>query len=53
MSGHPDSLILAMLRRMDGKLDRVAEDVGELKQRVTLLEGQYASISRRMERVEE
>lgn len=48
----PDSLVLRYLRQIDEKLDRVIEDVRELKTRVGILEQQYASISTRMDRVE-
>lgn len=45
-------VLLTYLRRIDEKLDRVIEDVRELKTRVGILEQQYASISTRMDRVE-
>jgi predicted nucleic acid-binding Zn-ribbon protein len=45
--------ILALLRRMVTKLIRVTEDATELKQRVMLLEGQCADLSRRLDRAEE
>lgn len=48
----PDNNVLTYLRRIDEKLDRVIEDVRELKTRVGILEQQYASISNRMDRVE-
>ena len=48
----PDNIVLTYLRRIDEKLDRVIEDVRELKTRVGILEQQYASISTRMDRVE-
>lgn len=55
----PDNLILALLRRADGKLDHVIEEVGDLKTRVTSLETQVAQIhvdfagqSARMDRIE-
>lgn len=38
--------------RMDAKLDRIAEDVSDLKVRVGILEQQYASISNRIDRIE-
>jgi hypothetical protein len=48
-----DNPALPLLRQMDGKLDRIAEDVVDLTQRVTLLEGQYASISHRLDWIAE
>lgn len=44
MSGEPENLILVYLRRIDGKIDRLTDDVQDLKHRVTSLEGQVASI---------
>ena len=52
MVDEPDNLVLRMLWSMDAKLDRVIEDVAELKTRVGILEAQYASISNRMDRIE-
>jgi outer membrane murein-binding lipoprotein Lpp len=43
MSGEPDNLILVYLRRIDGKIDRLTEDVQDLKHSVTSLERQAAS----------
>jgi len=61
MNDEPDNLILRMLRSMDEKLDRVIQEVSELKQRVTTLEiqfgafvaaeqGHYASVVARLDR---
>ena len=44
MSQEPDNLVLVYLRRIDGKIDRLTDDVQALKHRVTSLEGQVASI---------
>ena len=44
MSEEPDNLVLVYLRRIDGKIDRLTDDVQDLKHRVTSLEGQVASI---------
>jgi outer membrane murein-binding lipoprotein Lpp len=44
MSGEPDSLVLVYLRRIDGKIDRLIDDVQDLKHRVTSLEGQVAGL---------
>lgn len=49
MSDQPDNLVLVFLRRLDSKLDKLAEDMTEVKQRLGQLEGQYASISRRVD----
>jgi hypothetical protein len=37
MSDEPDSLILRLLRRIDDKVDRLIESVGDLKGRVASL----------------
>ena len=59
MADEPDSLILRMLRSMDAKLDRVIQDIGDLKQRITsletkvaLLHGDFANQSVRIDRIE-
>jgi hypothetical protein len=46
------SLTHEHLRRMDGKLDRLLDDVHELKVRMTGLEENYAVVSRRIDRIE-
>jgi predicted nucleic acid-binding Zn-ribbon protein len=55
----PDSLIFEYLRRLDAKLDRVIEDIGDLKIRVTAVEERLAQVelsiagvNRRIDRVE-
>ena len=66
MSGEPDNIILVYLRRIDAKLDRVIEDVQDLKQRGTALElgqarlrsdvadlyGAYAGLQLRFDRMD-
>ena len=44
-------LMLEMLRAIRGDLAELKSDIIELKQRVGLLEGQYASISSRVDRI--
>jgi hypothetical protein len=51
MSDEPDSLVLVCLRRLDTKMDGLAADMVEVKERLGLLEAQYSSISRRTDRV--
>lgn len=48
----PESLTLRLLRRIDEKVDRLAEDVREAKQRLGALEEGQASISRRLDRLD-
>ncbi|HEV8678550.1 MAG TPA: hypothetical protein VGQ90_04175 [Stellaceae bacterium] len=51
MSDQPDNIVLQMLRAIRGDLADVKADLTELKQRVGLLEGQYASLSTRVDRI--
>lgn len=59
MSDEPDSLILRHQRKMDEKLDRLIEDVGDLKVRMPALEERVAGVelahagtNRRIDRME-
>ncbi|MEC8793985.1 MAG: hypothetical protein VXX53_09315 [Pseudomonadota bacterium] len=47
MSIEPENLVLEMLRRLDGKVDRLAEDVADLKTRMTAVEEGLAGVNRR------
>ncbi len=58
MSDAPDNLMLVYLRRIDEKLDRLADSVADLSRRVTsletkvaLLHGDFAAQSERIDRV--
>ncbi len=60
MADEPDSLVLRYLRRIDEKLDRVIDDVRDLKVRMTAVEERLAGldrsiagVNRRIDRVEE
>jgi archaellum component FlaC len=44
MTEEPDSLVLRYLRRIDEKLDRLSDDVRDLKLRVTSLVRQSAEV---------
>lgn len=52
MVDEPDNLVLRALRQLDTKLDRLIDDNLEIKTRLGILEQQYASISRRVDRIE-
>ena len=59
MADEPENLVLQYLRRIDAKLDRVIEDVQDLKVRMTNVEERLAAvemsiagIQRRIDRVE-
>ncbi|MGO1079026.1 hypothetical protein [Inquilinus sp. CA228] len=47
-----ESLILRYLRQIDQKIDRLAEDVSDLKVRMTAVVENLAGVHRRIERVE-
>jgi predicted nucleic acid-binding Zn-ribbon protein len=44
MAEEPENLVLVYLRRIDAKIDRLAEDVGDLRQRLTSLDEQIVRI---------
>jgi len=48
----PENLILRYLRQIDSKVDRLAEDMRDVKHRLSTLEETVAGQSRRMDRVE-
>jgi hypothetical protein len=59
MADEPDNVVLMLLRRIDAKLDRVIEDVQDLKIRMTNVEERLAAVEmsiagvqRRIDRVE-
>jgi len=49
MSDEPENLTLIYLRRLDSKMDKLSDDMLEVKQRIGHLEGLCASISRRVD----
>ncbi len=52
MADEPDNLVLVLLRKMDGKLDRLAEDMRDVKVRMTHVEEGLAGVNRRLDRLE-
>jgi predicted nuclease with TOPRIM domain len=46
MADEPESLVLAMLRRMDAKLDDVVREVRDLRERVGSVETTLAGVRR-------
>ncbi|MEX2036775.1 MAG: hypothetical protein WEA28_16465 [Xanthobacteraceae bacterium] len=52
MADEPDNLVLVYLRRIDEKLDRLSDDVRDLKVRMTALEESVVGVQRRMDRLE-
>jgi hypothetical protein len=52
MSDEPDNLVLRYLRRIDEKLDRLIDEVVDLKHRIGVLEERTANVERRLDRVD-
>ena len=59
MTDEPDNLIVRYLRRIDEKVDRVVEDLREVKQRLSSIEvsvahvhGDFAGQSQRIDKLE-
>jgi hypothetical protein len=52
MMPEPDNVVQVYLRRIDEKVDRVIDDVRDIKFRVTNLEEGQARINRRLDGVE-
>jgi predicted nuclease with TOPRIM domain len=46
-----DSLVLELLRAMRGDISQIKTDIIEVKERLGFLEGGYASLSRRVDRI--
>ena len=56
MSDDADSLVLRYLRhlrRIDTKIDRLIDDIRDIKHRMTTIEASVAGQSRRLDRVED
>jgi len=53
MSDQPDNLALVFLRRIDASQAEMRQDIREIKERLGFLEGTYASVSRRVDRMDE
>ena len=49
----PDNLVLQLLHRIDERTMRMAEDIHDLKVRVTSLEENMAVLNRRIDRIED
>jgi archaellum component FlaC len=52
MAGEPDNVVLILLRKIDERTERIAEDLQNLKVRVTAVEEGLAGVNRRLDRVE-
>jgi archaellum component FlaC len=52
MADQPDNIVLALLRKIDQRTERMAEDLQDLKTRVTSVEEGLAGVNRRLDRLE-
>jgi archaellum component FlaC len=52
MADEPDNIVLAMLRNIDQRTERMAEDLQDLKVGVTAVEEGLAGVNRRLDRLE-
>lgn len=52
MADEPDNILLQYMRRFDEKLDRVVDEMLDVKVRLTALEEGLAGINRRLDRLE-
>lgn len=48
-----DNIVLEHLRAIRATVDRISEDMQEVKARLGILEHQYASLSTRIDRIDE
>ena len=52
MVDEPDNIVLQYLRRFDAKLDRVVDEMLDVKVRPTAVEEGLAGVNRRLDRLE-
>jgi archaellum component FlaC len=52
MADEPDNILLQYMRRFDEKLDRVIDEMLDVKVRLTAVEEGLAGINRRLDRLE-
>ena len=53
MADEPDNVVLVLLRRMDAKMDRVIDDLHDVKVRLTAVEEGLNVVQRRIDRLED
>ncbi len=53
MADEPDNLVLRYLRGIDQKMDRLSDDVSDLKVRMSAVEMGLAGVQHRIDRVEQ
>jgi archaellum component FlaC len=52
MAKEPDSIVLAILRKIDQRTERMTEDLQDLKVGVTSVEEGLAGVNRRLDRLD-
>ena len=52
MAREPDNIVLALLRKIDERTTRMADDLQDIKSRVTSVEEGLAGVNRRLDRLE-
>ncbi|MBX9827052.1 MAG: hypothetical protein K2Y27_18935 [Xanthobacteraceae bacterium] len=52
MAGEPDNVVLVLLRKIDERTERMADDLQDLKVGVTSVEEGLAGVNRRLDRLE-
>jgi archaellum component FlaC len=52
MAGEPESVVLILLRKIDDRTERMADDLQDLKVRMTSVEEGLAGVNRRLDRLE-
>lgn len=52
MANEPDNILLQYMRRFDEKLDRVVDEMLDIKIRLTAVEEGLAGVNRRLDRLE-
>ena len=52
MADEPDNVVLVLLRKIDERIERMAEDLQDLKVRVTSVEEGLAGVNRRLDRLD-
>jgi archaellum component FlaC len=52
MADEPDNIVLAILRKIDQRTERMAEDLQDMKVRLTSVEEGLAGVNRRLDRLD-
>jgi archaellum component FlaC len=52
MADEPENIVLIMLRKIDQRTERMADDLQDLKLRMTAVEEGLAGVNRRLDRLE-